>query len=81
MDDTVDYELRTLRIRARRFIKDQQFHEAQELYRNALEIVKKRGDKRAIASFENIIFKIGLDKILVKIDRLKKILNDLTYNE
>ncbi|MHA1269191.1 MAG: hypothetical protein ACTSPY_05330 [Candidatus Helarchaeota archaeon] len=79
MDDSTNYELRTLRIRARRLIKNQQFHEAQLLYKNALDIVKKLGDKKAIKSFENIIFKISLDKIIVKIDHLIEVLDKLKF--
>lgn len=80
MEDNIDYELRTLRIRARRLIKENKFYEAQKLYENAIEIAKEKGDKRAVTGFENIIFRISLDRILAKIDYLKEQLNDLNYS-
>ena len=80
MEDNIDYELRTLRIRARRLIKENKFYEAQKLYENAIEIAKEKGDKRAVTGFENIIFRISLDRILAKIDYLQEQLNDLNYS-
>jgi hypothetical protein len=80
MEDNTDYELRTLRIRARRLIKENKFYEAQQLYENAIEIAKEKGDKRAVSGFENIIFRISLDRILAKIDYLQEQLNDLDFS-
>lgn len=80
MEDNIDYELRTLRIRARRLIKENKFYEAQKLYENAIEIAKEKGDKRAVTGFENIIFRISLDRILAKINYLEEQLNDLNYS-
>ncbi|TFF90666.1 MAG: hypothetical protein EU548_01830 [Promethearchaeota archaeon] len=81
MDDSSDYEYRTLRIRARRLIKEGKYFKAQELYENAIEIAKEKGDKSAIKGFENIVFKISLDKILARLDYLENQLNKLDYTK
>ncbi|MBD3227794.1 MAG: hypothetical protein GF329_06365 [Candidatus Lokiarchaeota archaeon] len=79
-EDTIDYEYRTLRIRARRLIKEGRYHKAQELYENAIEIAKEKGDKDAIKAFERIIFKISLDKILARLNYLENQLKNMTYS-
>jgi len=70
LEDISDYELRTLRVRARRLVKVNRFDEAIELYNNALDILRKKGDKKAINSFESFIFKLKLEKLLYKVDEL-----------